>query len=263
MILTTTVWRKLIMKNLISLLMILFFSSTLFALNNSEKIPGSDYDLGHGLRLISHRYQSVDKKNHYTINVKFPMIEGTLKSAQPFNNVVSTLVAKAVEGFQPEFNKKFITEKTKDDANYLDLDYTVVSTNQRGLLSIRFTVETYFVPEAHPAHTSFVINYNFLTGKLIQLPDLFKAHSDYLDRISNFCRQALEKREFTDTKMIIEGTKPNIDNFRNWNVTRQGLLITFNPYQVAPYVDGSPHVLILRKDLLDILIPTSQLRFIN
>jgi hypothetical protein len=45
-----------------------------------------------------------------------------------------------------------------------------------------------------------------------------------------------------DKWMISEGTKPEANNFRNWNLEEDGILITFEEYQVAPYVYGAQEV---------------------
>ncbi|MFO7584726.1 MAG: DUF3298 domain-containing protein, partial [Anaerolineales bacterium] len=40
------------------------------------------------------------------------------------------------------------------------------------------------------------------------------------------------------------GAEPLPENYRNWNLTYEGLLITFDEYQVAPYAAGMQQVLV-------------------
>ena len=39
--------------------------------------------------------------------------------------------------------------------------------------------------------------------------------------------------------MLLEGTKPTLDNFKNFSYTEDGFKIYFNYYQIAPYYYGS------------------------
>jgi len=42
--------------------------------------------------------------------------------------------------------------------------------------------------------------------------------------------------------MVTQGTKPESKNFKNWNLQADSILITFDEYQVAPYVYGTQEV---------------------
>jgi hypothetical protein len=44
--------------------------------------------------------------------------------------------------------------------------------------------------------------------------------------------------------MIEEGAAPAAENFEAWNISRRGLAITFDPYQVASYAEGPKHVVV-------------------
>ena len=59
----------------------------------------------------------------------------------------------------------------------------------------------------------------------------------------------------TDIEWIYEGTKPNADNFRVWNVYEDNLMITLPAYQVAAYVYGVQTIMIPFSKLKTILKP--------
>ena len=56
-----------------------------------------------------------------------------------------------------------------------------------------------------------------------------------------------------------DGAKPTADNYKNWNVTKKGLLITFPPYQVAAYAYGPQTVIVPYSLLKDIARPDGAL----
>ena len=50
--------------------------------------------------------------------------------------------------------------------------------------------------------------------------------------------------------MMIEGTSEKIENYSNFAITNNGILVFFDYYQVAPYYYGVQKVLILYNKLL-------------
>ena len=51
------------------------------------------------------------------------------------------------------------------------------------------------------------------------------------------------------------GAGPHADNYRAWAITKKGLWITFDPYQVAAYAAGPQYVLVPYSALKDIIKP--------
>ena len=68
--------------------------------------------------------------------------------------------------------------------------------------------------------------------------ELFPADTDYLAAISRYCIAELSKRDIGFYGGFQQGAEPTPDNYRNWNITSDGLLINFDEYQVAPYAAG-------------------------
>ena len=73
--------------------------------------------------------------------------------------------------------------------------------------------------------------------------NIFIPASNYLQIFSDYSQKHLTRR-LSNTAMIVAGTSPFPENFRNWNLKSRGILITFDEYQVAPYVDGPQTILI-------------------
>ena len=87
---------------------------------------------------------------------------------------------------------------------------------------------------------------------MLALSDLFKADSDYLGAIADYAVNDLKAR---DALFFEEGAAPTAENYQIWNLTPEGLLITFDPYQVAPYAAGTQEVLVPYLELLEIIDP--------
>jgi hypothetical protein len=102
------------------------------------------------------------------------------------------------------------------------------------------------------------LNFDVSNKKILQLPDLFIADSDYLAQISTYCRNDLLSRVNeigSDSAMIESGVKPELANFKDFELTSQGIKIYFAPYQVAPYASGPQEVKIPYDRLEKILRP--------
>jgi hypothetical protein len=91
---------------------------------------------------------------------------------------------------------------------------------------------------------------------VLTLNDLFKPKTKYLAVIANVAKQKLNE-QLADKWMIAEGTQPLAKNFKNWNLENDGILITFDEYQVAPYANGAQEVEIPYADLKTMLSPRS------
>jgi hypothetical protein len=62
-----------------------------------------------------------------------------------------------------------------------------------------------------------------------------------------------------DPSWIEEGAGPNGDNFARWALVEEGLILFFDPYQVAPYAAGPQVVTIPRAALAGVAAPDGPL----
>jgi hypothetical protein len=60
-----------------------------------------------------------------------------------------------------------------------------------------------------------------------------------------------------------DGAKPMPENYDNWNITPDGLLITFDMYQVAPGASGPLQVLVPYAQLQGVIDPQGPLAGIS
>lgn len=178
-----------------------------------------------------------------------------------FNQQVLGLVDEKITDFKmhvaenEETQKQLPKSQLKNDL-YIDYAASYIQSSKNPILSIRFSTQGYIAGMAHPYHHHFSLNYDIDHDKLIELADLFLDDADYLSALSRYTSERLNTR-LRDKQMIAQGTAPTADNFKNWNIKPSGLLITFDEYQVAPYVEGTQTVLVPFSVLKELLNPES------
>ncbi len=124
--------------------------------------------------------------------------------------------------------------------------------------SLKFDFRFYSDGAAHPGLYSITLNYDLGQGRELVLGDLFLPSSGYLEAIANYCVAELSKQPGFDGPFT-EGAKPTQENYRNWNITPDGLLITFDMYQVAPGASGPIQVLVPYDQLQTVIDPQGPL----
>jgi len=252
------------MKKLFSLLIAF---STLLSLSALVCTPVAAAEMaqraqGGGIapRFVVKRLRENNRKMKYTIDVKYPQLAAASDPrAARFNREVSAMVMKGVTEFKKDFPLPADMNPPDMGSSY-DVTYSVELAT-RDLVSLSFLVVTYSAGAAHPQHFSAVYNYDLARGRKLELGDLFKPNSNYLRVISDYCISAL-KRELganADAEWINTGAGPKLENYGGWNVTRKGLEITFDAYQVASYAEGDHEVVIPYSTLKNISAPDGPL----
>jgi hypothetical protein len=139
----------------------------------------------------------------------------------------------------------------------LNIDYTL-SLAQDDLISLDLSVGTYYRGAAHPNSYSETVNFDLKNGKSIKLADLFNPGSKYLQTISSYSIQDLKKKAkngdaMLDDDWIQRGAGPDPENYQSWTISKKGLGVNFDAYQVGPYAAGPQHVLIPYSALKDFI----------
>ena len=96
---------------------------------------------------------------------------------------------------------------------------------------------------AHPNNTIHTVTYDKKKKQIVTISDLVNIYPDLLNILSEESRKILKKYPSFQTPyfqedMLIEGTEPRLENFRNFTFSKDGLIIFFEQYQVAPYSFG-------------------------
>ena len=208
--------------------------------------------------IVAKRITEDNKKLKYEIDVEYPQLTGSNNpNFEKFNQHARALVVKKVGDFRKEMapeekpaaGDEAIPEPTPETmGSDLGIGYTVALANDE-LISIEFSVGAYYSGAAHPNSYSEVLNFDLKNGKVIRLSELFNPGAKYLQAIANYSiedlkKQSKEKDSMLDDDWIQRGASADEDNYKSWTISRKGLEINFDAYQVGPYAAGPQRVFI-------------------
>jgi hypothetical protein len=111
-----------------------------------------------------------------------------------------------------------------------------------------------FTGGAHPNPWLVSLNFDLEQGRTLELEQMFRPGSGYLETLSRLCREDLAGRNAPEAET---GASPAAENFQVWTMSAKGLTIVFPPYQVAPYSEGVMEVAIPWQKLEGLLQPGS------
>jgi len=207
-------------------------------------MTAASFTLGDPLSLESENKSEGGRSPKYTLDVTKPVLKG---SGDPrvddFNQQVSKIIDEQVAEFKSGLDASF--PQMSPNGSTLTIDYSLKSPPGT-IISLMIRGDRYMDGAAHPGQSFETLNYDLAAGKTMSLSRLFLPGVPYLELLASVCQAELARR---DTLQFPEGAAPTAGNYQNWVVTAQGIEITFNEYQVAPYAAGPQ----------DVLVPYSQL----
>lgn len=177
-----------------------------------------------------------DARRKIAISVRYPQISGVV-SASDFNALSEQLARRHIANFKKDLDPPDADARNRE----LDISYRAGLIDNR-LVSIDFGAGTDW-GGAHPGSYSFVLNYDLGQQRELGLYDLFRANSGYMQTISDYCIRRL-RNQVSDYESLRDGASPSLENYDSWVITRSGLSITFDAYQVASYAEGPKTVLV-------------------
>lgn len=195
--------------------------------------------------------------NRSTITVKYPYWEGGSQS-ETFNKTVKSFIDQTLIQFRKDAADALKEMPDLTTGSFIDIQYQTLY-NANGLLSVQFKVMAYRAGAAHPGSFSMPFNVNLANGRLLELSDLFTPASNALTSLANFCTDEIKKR---DAAFWTDGAAAKAENYRSWNITPDGLLITFDEYQVAPYAAGPQQVQVPFAQIKNSIAPSGPLGFL-
>ncbi len=192
----------------------------------------------------------------YRITAQVPVLIGSQDPrVTAFNEEMSAIVNKAADDFKQSLGNLPATPDST--ASTFDLRYNLLSP-PGNILSLKFDIQTYFTGAAHPGTTSRTVTFDLEQGRDILLGDLFVPDADFLTPIAKYCIDQLNTRDIGFQGFEL-GATADSGNYRSWNVTPDGLMITFDEYQVAPYAAGPQTVVIPYEELAQLIRPDGPL----
>ncbi|HYM19781.1 MAG TPA: RsiV family protein [Candidatus Kapabacteria bacterium] len=244
------------------------------ALSSVKDILKIDYLHPHPIDFRDDSIVRRSKKSHYDITVRYPQIifTGDAYASELFNASMKEFAFRQATFYEKDF-KSWRRDQEPGDAeadsmmettiSYLDVTDTITNP-YAPLISVIFFSNFYYMLSAHPNSYTTTKLFSTGTGKMLSLGDLFKEHSQYILRISDFCKSDLVKQvrvreedstdvADTDVGFVQEGAGPKPENFKSFSISPDGITFHFDPYQVAAYVFGDFEVTIPFSKLQDIL----------
>lgn len=164
-------------------------------------------------------------KKEYDIRIKYPNT-----NYKDLNIEINNIINK----YEYYFKNNILNMNT---SYYLYITYK--DYYYKDFISIIFNI-SYFSGGAHPNYYIETINYNIKTNEFITINDLVKNNNNLLYDLSNISRSYFKKKSAFNNilDMLYEGTKPNINNFSKFTISKNGFTFYFERYQIAPYYYG-------------------------
>jgi hypothetical protein len=207
-----------------------------------SETPLSPPRLFQQVTLTEEPYSETGESPVYTLETNTPVLEGSDDPrALEFNRQAAGIIEGLVADFKSGF--EYLSDTPMSAGSFFQVTFIQLAP-PGDILSIQFMVDGYSDGAAHPYHLTRVLNFDLETGQALSLDMLFRPDSDFLALIADFCSAELATRDIGFEYGFSGGADPLPENYRNWNLTYEGLLITFDEYQVAPYAAGMQQVLV-------------------
>ncbi len=205
--------------------------------------------------------KTIDQKNtayHYTIEAAYPefTIAGVPATAvRNLNQAVQTTATTIINEFITNV-KKTKNNQAADMKSGLEMNFhTYLATTD--MVSGMFLASPYYAGSARPWNLREPFTYDLSTNRPIALADLFHKNTDFISLLSRLsleeARLEYEGDEPTNEERYADFMSPKTDNFNDYALTRDGILLFFPVFGTGPTVIAIPWEAI--KDSLDMKGP--------
>ncbi len=199
--------------------------------------PANQTPVSRQVNLVATFSREDGSSPRYSITGQTPRLAGSEdKRVIEFNQKVNDMIEGEINKFREDILAHApsapITSGSSFDVGY----YLVYQGGNLWSLKLNFSGYTDGAPYSY--RYSLTLNYDLEQGRELSLGDLFAEDAKFLKPISSYCIFELSRRSIGFYGGFQRGAEPTLENYRNWNITNEGLLITFDEYQVAPYTYG-------------------------
>lgn len=190
----------------------------------------------------------IKEYDKYKYAVTYPIIKD-----KEFDKEIKKYVTDEIEKFESEVKKLDDKKENKKEKWLYDLHIGFdIEHLSKQTITVKFE-KSAFTGGAHPEETTKTFTYDKKEGKFLALQDIFKKDADYLKLVSGKSYESLKEKEeiAKDDEQLKEGTAPKKENFKNFILKNEDLILVFNRYQVAAGAVGVQQVEIPLADLKD------------
>jgi hypothetical protein len=208
-------------------------------------------------KIVATKVQNHEDGQKLTVDLSYPQYSGLSNVAaeiainKDIKKTVNSIIDDAKSNADDEPSAISGADKSTISIDYKPLDPI------NDMVSSVLLISDYAAGSAHPNNYAETTVYDVKDGSIILLKKLFKDDADYLKILSDISSKKIVEKFPGNAKdlksWIEEGAAPKEENFKEWYPTKDGLVIVFNPYQVAPYVYGEIEITINWDQLKDIL----------
>jgi hypothetical protein len=259
------------LKQIASVLGVLAVLAIIFGLWASHTKPvaapaAQETHILQGTKTAQGDYLYTEDKDYYSIKAAYPGQTGLKAEADAIARAtIEQGLADEIANFKKNSGLDALTPQDIQtqglggDRKYmLDMEYKAYSSTSS--VSYAYTVYADTLG-AHP--NGYYLTFVFDSGgNQAELGDLFADGSDYLARIASAATAQVTKQlqaglnqQDVSESIFKEGLAPKDENFKNFVIDGDTLVVFIPPYQVAAYVAGSFEVRIPLSTLADILAP--------
>lgn len=200
----------------------------------------------------------VAKQLCYQSNISYPKVD-----------VGNAVISAFVSNFQAQLTQALVSSGDAattvcSSANNITINYQQF-TAMDNVISILFQSQMNYQHLAHPITTFMALNYDLVKERQLTFSDVFTDTGQALTILSSYSRQVLSKALKEDaqsqqmqemaTQMLEQGSAPTIENYKHWNLLKEGIVITFDPAQVTAAYRGKQQVTIPFSELEAVLQP--------
>lgn len=197
-----------------------------------------------------------DAALRYSIDAEYPQLHGRMPTdaEQRINTAIADMVLANVAGVRENAqadaawaaqNPSEAAESAVGPSSYLRAAYEIPYLTAE-LVSVRMRFETYNAGAAHGMQYTRVVNARLDDGEVIDTEGLFLDGKQGLQWLSQYCAADMKRQygaDYEGLRSFVEwGTAPVVDNFRSVSLEPGELVVSFDPYQVGPYVAGPREV---------------------
>ena len=238
------------------------FATVLLALAGTARAQEDVVALGPDSRIVVREIAEGDSALGWTVAARVPAIEGPAASDRgwiAFASSADSIVRAEIRAFRENLEGWDASQEFPGWSSF-DADGSVAWA-EPPLLSWIVDVSVYYAGAAHPGHYTVTLVWDAERGRALAPEDLFRAGADWPAALSRVAIPLLERElgEMADPAWVAEGAGPSAENFARWALVPDGLLLLFDPYQVAPYAAGPQAVTIPRTSLADVADPSGPL----
>jgi len=164
----------------------------------------------------------------YTIVAQVPTLQNSDdQRVTKFNNEMTLLLQQEISVFKD--NLRELAPVPLSNGSTFNSQYVLLS-GPGNIISLKFDIVVSIAGTANRRAHSRTVTYDLEAGSDLNLASLFRPGSTYLQVISNYCIARLKPKI---PNLVIAAVDAVASNYQNWNITSNGLLITFDENQVA------------------------------